>query len=77
MVLKLKFSTGKEIELTSEEYAELVGRGNTIYVPVIIEKQPEVVPYIPIYPQYPMYPWQNPVITCYSTNNNTSNCKKE
>lgn len=66
MTIKLKLSTGKEIELTQEEYTELVGKGNIVYIQVPVEKQPDFIPYVPVYPQYPwpVSPYGGPVITC-------------
>jgi hypothetical protein len=62
MTIKIKLSTGKEIELTKEEYEELIGRTVIAYPQYQIYPQP--VPYIP---QYPISPWTTqPVI--YNSN---------
>lgn len=58
MTIKVKLSSGKEIELTPEEYAELTGKKN-----FIIELPPpgESYPYPPdgtsVYPWKPTYPY--------------------
>lgn len=58
MVIKIKLSTGKEIELTQEEYAELVERSNTL------EKQ-RVPDYL--YFHYPSVYYYITCGTCIST----------
>lgn len=48
MIIKLVLSTGKEIELTEEEYNELVKEKEYVYVPTS--------PTYPVNPWYPTYP---------------------
>ena len=51
--IKIKLNSGKEIELTENEYEELKSKFST--------KEPVFVPYVPkewpIYPTYPSTPW--------------------
>lgn len=59
--IKIELSSGKEIELSEEEYEELKG---VFTQKVVIDP----VPYIPIYPSYPWNPcepnvWWNNTIT--------------
>jgi len=59
MTIKIKLSTGKEIELTKEEYDELMGK--IFYTPQFVPIP--AVPYIP--PFFPCNPWDGTiVVTC-------------
>ena len=51
ITLKIKLDSGKELELTEDEYQELqVKLGGA--------KEPYYIPYVPNYPAYqPNYPW--------------------
>ncbi len=60
MIVTLKFSTGKEIELTDQELKELYGNSTAPYVPPYTH--PITVPGW----QYPTYPYPYPVVTCKS-----------
>lgn len=61
MTIKIKFVSGKEIELTKEEYDELFNKAffTPQFVPI------PTVPYYP--PQWPTYPYDNITITCKAT----------
>lgn len=64
MTMTIKFSTGKEIELTEQEITELFKSKD--------EKSPSLQPYIPIYPftpnTSPFYPYCPTVTwTCSGT----------
>ena len=48
MVIKIKLSSGKELEFTKEELEELLGNG---------KNEDPYIPYIPHVPNYPWYPW--------------------
>lgn len=60
MTIKIVFSTGKVIELTQEEYAELAVKEKTVYVPY--DNTPHLAPFIQ--PVIPYYPNGYPTITC-------------
>lgn len=62
MNIKLVLSTGKEIELTQEEYKELITEKEYIYIPIS-----------PSYPIYPYYP-HNPIVT-YTTSDTSDRNK--
>lgn len=62
MTIKIKLSTGKEIELTKEEYDELYGSA-LVTLPV----QPIPIPVYPNYPTWPSYPTPQPWIVGYPT----------
>lgn len=57
MTVKIKFSSGKEIELTKEEFDEFMGKVFT--TPQIVPIP--ATPYVPC-PQYPYYPWDGTLV---------------
>lgn len=61
MTIKIKFASGKEIELTPEEYAELVIREKEKVVFVPYDNTPRYVPFVQ--PEQPFI-YEQPVITC-------------
>ena len=52
ITIKIKLDSGKEIELTDEEYKELQAKMGKIV------KEPYFIPYVPDpWPNYPRYDW--------------------
>jgi hypothetical protein len=70
MIVTIKFSTGKVIELTEEELKELYGQCKTytFQPPIFMPANPFVYPYTT-----PASPWcdKYPVVTCQSHGKNT------
>jgi hypothetical protein len=59
VTIKFKFSSGKEIELTQEEFNELMGK--VLYTPQVVPIP--ATPYMP--PLYPYHPWDGTItVTC-------------
>lgn len=65
MTIKLQLSSGKEIELTKEEYDELCGK--IVPIPQLVPI--EVIPYYPR-PYIPYSPWDGTLVVsnCTVTN---------
>jgi len=70
MTVKLKFASGKEIELTPDEYQELMGKifftPQIQPIPVVPYYPPITLPYLPPIVR-PFQPWDGTItVTCKS-----------
>jgi hypothetical protein len=60
MTFKIKLSTGKELELTLDEFRELMDGKPS--------REITWIPYTPVYPSYPSQPYYvSPTVTCGGT----------
>ena len=59
MKIKIILTTGKEIELTEDEFDELKNGK------MLMSDNPVTLPYYPIFPTWPYYqpPWNQPTVT--------------